>query len=116
MNNKLNKLAPRKVFISRLINSLSFGLLLIIISLTVGVLGYHELRNMSWIDSFLNASMILGGMGPIDMFEGATQSAKLFGGLYAIFSGVLFISGTAIVISPLIHRLLHRFHLEDMKE
>lgn len=116
MKNNLNKLASRQVFISRFLNNLFYGLALIFVSLTVGVVGYHEFRNMSWIDSFLNASMILGGMGPIDLFEGASESAKLFGGLYAIFSGVLFISGTAIVISPLIHRLMHRFHLEDVKD
>ncbi len=116
MKSNLNKLASRQVFISRFLKNLFLGLALICVSLTVGIIGYHEFRSMSWIDSFLNASMILGGMGPIDLFEGASESAKLFGGLYAIFSGVLFISGTAIVISPLIHRLMHRFHLEDVKD
>lgn len=116
MKSNTHKLASREVFISRFINNLFIGFTLILISLAIGVIGYHEFRNMTWMDSFLNASMILGGMGPIDMFEGATESAKLFGGIYAIFSGVIFISATVVVISPFIHRLMHRFHLEDVKD
>ncbi|MEO6694335.1 MAG: hypothetical protein ABIY50_09865 [Ignavibacteria bacterium] len=69
-----------------------------------------------WIDSFLNASMILGGMGPIDTFANSSDTAKLFGGLYAIFSGVIFLSGFAVITAPVIHRFLHKFHVEEYKK
>lgn len=74
------------------------------------MLGYHEFESMSWLDSFLNAAMILGGMGPVDVLH--TQAGKLFAGLYALFSGLMFLVAAGLFFSPLVHRLLHKFHFE----
>lgn len=77
----------------------------------IGTVGYHLLGRLAWIDAFLNASMILGGMGPVDRME--TTTAKLFSALYALFSGLVFIGIAGVVLAPWVHRLVHRFHLED---
>jgi hypothetical protein len=74
------------------------------------VLGYHFVARLSWIDSLLNASMILTGMGPVDPLQ--TVGAKLFASCYALFSGIVFITTAGILLGPLVHRLLHKFHLE----
>ena len=79
-------------------------------ALAMGVIGYHELENQSWIDALLNASMILGGMGPVDEIK--TTGGKLFASFYALFSGVAFLTIVAVLMAPLVHRFLHRFHLE----
>jgi hypothetical protein len=79
-------------------------------SLGIGVLGYHGFAHLPWIDAFLNAAMILGGEGPVDPMHSA--GSKLFASLYALFSGVIFISVAGLVIAPALHRFLHRFHLE----
>lgn len=79
-------------------------------ALAIGMAGYHGLEGLSWMDSFLNAAMILSGMGPANALH--TPSGKLFAGCYAIFSGVVFITMAAVLLAPMIHRFLHRFHLE----
>lgn len=79
-------------------------------ALAIGVLGYHEFAALPWIDSLLNASMILGGMGPVDTLR--TTPAKLFASFYALFSGVVFIGVAGIILAPLVRRVLHRFHLD----
>jgi len=109
--NKFEPLASQKVFISRILTSFLWSMMLLSFSLFLGMLGYNVLGDLSWIDSFLNAAMILGGMGPIDKFDNASEVAKLFGGIYAIFSGVIFLSGFAITIAPVVHRFLHKFHI-----
>ena len=83
---------------------------MVAVSLTIGVVGYHVTAGLSWVDSLLNASMILTGMGPVDPLPTAT--AKLFASAYAIFSGVAFLTIVAVMLAPLVHRFLHRFHLE----
>lgn len=85
-------------------------LLLIGVALFIGVLGYHVFEHMTWVDSFLNASMILSGMGPATQLS--TIAGKVFAGVYALFSGLIFIALIVIMISPLIHRLFHKFHIE----
>lgn len=80
-------------------------------ALLPGVAGYHLLEHMSWVDALLNASMILGGMGPVDTLH--TVAGKLFASFYAIFSGVVFIAVAGIIIAPLAHRILHRLHVES---
>ena len=80
------------------------------VSLAIGVCGYHFLERMPWIDALLNASMILGGMGPVDSLH--TRAGKLFASAYALYSGLAIISVAGILITPIVHRLLHRFHLE----
>ena len=84
---------------------------MIAVSLGIGVCGYHRIAHLSWIDSLLNAAMILGGMGPVDRLEGS--AAKVFASICAIFSGLMFISVMGIILAPVIHRVIHKFHLAD---
>jgi len=79
------------------------------LSLGMGILGYHSLEGLSWTDALLNASMILGGMGPVDMLH--TEAGKLFASFYALYSGVAFLVTAGILVAPIAHRLLHRLHL-----
>ncbi len=79
--------------------------------LGIGVLGYHWLAHLSWIDSLLNASMILGGMGPIDPLP--NNAAKVFASFYALFSGLAFVGIVSVLLAPFVHRMLHRFHAEE---
>jgi hypothetical protein len=104
-------LAPMPVFIRRLAANFVLVLVLIAVSLAVGMAGYHDLEGMSWIDAFANASMILSGMGPLGELH--TTGAKLFAGLYALYSGLFLIIAAGIVLAPLLHRLLHGMHLAD---
>ena len=83
-------------------------------ALGIGILGYHWFEDLPWVDATLNASMILGGMGPVN--EMKTEGGKLFASAYALFSGVLFIGLMGVVLAPFAHRLLHRFHIKDDKK
>jgi hypothetical protein len=83
---------------------------LIAVSLSVGVLGYHVTAGLGWVDSILNASMILTGMGPVSPLP--NDGAKLFASAYALFSGVIFIASAGVAVGPVAHRFLHRFHVE----
>jgi len=83
-------------------------------SLGVGVVGYHYVARLPWIDALLNASMILTGMGPVDPMPDA--KAKLFASFYALFSGVVFLGIASVLVAPFAHRLLHRFHLEGREK
>ena len=82
----------------------------LVFGLGIGVLGYHWLAHLGWIDSLLNASMILGGMGPIDPLP--TNAAKLFASCYALFSGLAFVGIVSVLLAPFVHRMLHRIHAE----
>ena len=82
-----------------------------LVSLAVGMFGYHWLEGLGWLDSFLNASMILSGMGPVEGMK--TDAGKLFAGGYAIFSGIVVIAATSVMLAPVIHRVVHGFHVED---
>src|SRR6187402_485623 len=90
------------------------GLALIIIALYLGMCGYHYLEGLPWIDSFLNSSMILSGMGPVNGMK--TEAGKLFAGCYALFSGLTFIAIVVIILSPAIHRFFRKIHLETGKD
>lgn len=103
-------LLPKHRFSRRLVVYSGVSALLIAASLAVGMVGYHVFAGLPWVDSFVNASMILTGMGPVDRMVGVP--AKLFSGFYALFSGVIFLSAAAVMLSPVLHRFLHRFHLE----
>ena len=85
--------------------------LLIFVALFIGVAGYHWTAGLSWIDALLNASMILGGMGPVNLLT--TTGGKVFASAYALFSGLMFIAVMGVVFSPLLHRMLHKFHMDD---
>jgi hypothetical protein len=100
----------RTAFAKRLARSIGAALLLVAISLAGGMLGYHYFENMEWIDAFANASMILAGMGPLTPL--ATWGGKLFAGFYALFSGLVFVAAIGLIFAPVVHRLLHRFHME----
>ena len=104
-------LLPFRRFVARLLIHVSVGLLVIAGSLILGVLGYHHFEHFPWLDSLLNASMILGGMGPVG--ELRTVGGKVFAGLYALFSGVVFLVAAGVLFAPLIHRFLHRLHLDE---
>ncbi|MHB8534650.1 MAG: hypothetical protein ACYDBW_04305 [Sulfuricaulis sp.] len=82
----------------------------IVVSLFIGMMGYHALEGLSWIDSFLNAAMLLGGMGPVN--NPITFSGKLFAGLYALYCGLVVILVAGVLLAPVLHRLLHRLHLD----
>ena len=103
-------LLPRRLFYARLRRSAALGFAIILSSLSIGMAGYHFLEKLSWLDSFLNASMILSGMGPVAPIQ--TSAGKLFAGCYALFSGLAFLSSIAVVFAPIFHRFLHKFHLE----
>ena len=102
---------PFAQFIKRIIRFTFFSFLLLGVSLGIGVAGYHYINDLPWIDSLLNASMILTGMGPIDPMK--NDAAKLFASFYSIFSGVVFLSTVAVFLSPIVHRFLHRLHVDE---
>jgi hypothetical protein len=104
-------LASRKVFAQRLARNGIIGIVMLLIALGIGILGYHFFEGLPWLDSLLNASMILGGMGPVNPLQ--TTPGKLFASFYALFSGVVFIVAMAVLAAPIFHRFLHHFHLAD---
>jgi len=104
-------LASPEVFARRLALNGLIGLVLLGFSLGIGILGYHFRENLSWIDSLLNASMILGGMGPVNPLK--TDAGKIFASFYAIYSGVVLLASVGVLAAPIFHRFLHYFHLAD---
>jgi hypothetical protein len=108
---KTEPLLPVEKFAVRLLAHVLAGLGVIAGSLGLGVLGYHAFAGLSWIDSLLNAAMILGGMGPVDVLR--TEAAKVFASAYALFSGVVFLVVVGVIVAPVAHRLMHRLHLES---
>ena len=115
MPNKKDKLIPKTIFYRRLWSNAILGTFIMAFCLFVGVLGYKlTVPEMDWYDSLLNASMILSGMGPIiDANIVLTKTAKVFASMYALFSGVAFISTIGILIAPIAHRFFHKLHIED---
>jgi len=107
-------LAPIPVFVKRLIASLAIAFCLIGLALMLGIVGYHSLGGFGWIDSLLEASMILGGMGPVNPLT--TDGVKIFASMYALFSGLIFIAVLGLVLSPVAHRVLHKFHVDEKDE
>jgi len=104
-------LLPRPKFFMRVGWYALVSLLLIVVSLLIGVVGYHYLNDLGWLDALVNASMILTGMGPVDPLK--NDAAKWFASIYSIFSGVAFLSIMAVLLAPIAHRFLHRLHVED---
>ena len=103
-------LLSRAEFAGRVARNAVLAAALIAASLAIGVVGYHLTAGLGWIDSLLNASMILTGMGPVAPLQ--SNTAKLFASFYALFSGVAFLTIVAVLMAPLVHRFLHRFHLD----
>jgi hypothetical protein len=104
-------LLPRHLFLRRLLIHLGVALSVLAVCLGIGILGYRFIEHLTWIDSVLNASMILGGMGQISPIT--TDAGKIFASAYALFSGGVFLAVASILIAPIAHRLLHRLHLDE---
>jgi len=104
-------LLPKKEYYNRLFRNFTWGVGIVALSLLIGILGYHYTANLGWVDSMLNASMILTGMGPVDPMT--TTAGKVFASCYALFSGIVFLSTIAFVLAPAAHRFLHKFHLDE---
>jgi sterol desaturase/sphingolipid hydroxylase (fatty acid hydroxylase superfamily) len=101
----------RKLFVRRLFKQSLWATALLSASLGVGIVGYVTLEHLPWIDAFLNAAMLLGGMGPVNPPQ--SFGGKLFAGLYALYAGLVFIVTAALLFTPVLHRLLHRFHWDQ---
>jgi len=101
----------RRKFYHRFLRALGLSAGVVGFSLGLGILGYHFIAGFNWVDSLLNAAMILTGMGPVGTLN--SDAAKLFASAYALFSGVVFITATGILLAPMFHRVLHRFHIEE---
>ena len=104
-------LLPRQAFARRVGWHLAIASGLVALALGFGVLGYHWIGELPWIDALVNASMILGGMGPVDRIE--SSAGKLFASFYALFSGLLFVGVASLVVAPFVHRIMHRLHIGD---
>jgi hypothetical protein len=103
-------LLPRKRFAHRLALSFGLAMAMVLVALMIGIAGYHFLEGLPWLDSFLNASMILGGMGPVNTLN--TAAGKFFAACYALFSGLVILAVAGVAFAPVVHRFLHKFHLE----
>lgn len=108
---KSDPLVPVHIFYRRVLRNLLIASVIILICLAIGILGYHYTAHIPWLDALHNASMILSGMGPV--VEITTVSGKWFSSIYALFSGVVFITNVGIILAPAVHRLFHRLNLED---
>ena len=104
-------LLPRARFARRFAFHAALAVGLLLGSLAVGMLGYVHFEHLPWLDAFLNAAMLLGGMGPVD--PPRTAGGKLFAGLYALYAGLVFLITAALIFTPILHRLLHRFHWNE---
>ena len=107
-------LLPRRQYVQRVISSIALGLAIIVVSLAAGMAGYHWYESLPWIDAFVNAAMILSGMGPLA--QPHTDGGKIFAGIYALYSGLAVILIAGVIFAPIVHRFLHRFHVGEGKE
>jgi len=108
---KSEPVLARAMFFRRLAASTALGVTIVGVSLFAGMLGYHTIEGLGWVDSFLNASMLLGGMGPLEHDRNA--AGKIFEGLYALYCGLAVITVSAIIFAPVIHRFMHKLHADD---
>ena len=111
---RTSPLLPRNLFYRRMRNYSLLGFGILVVALGIGMVGYHVFENLNWVDAFVNAAMILSGMGPVSQLN--TDGGKIFAGCYALFSGLVFITATGILLAPVAHRALHKFHLESGKK
>jgi hypothetical protein len=111
LEHRSEPLLPWPKFVRRMTRSGSVGATIVLVALAIGVVGYHAFGRLGWLDALVNASMILGGMGPVDPIS--TVAGKLFESAYALFSGVAFLTSVGIFLAPALHRLIHRLHLEQ---
>lgn len=108
---RTDKLLSSREFAKRVLRHMAIGFLAIGAALAIGISGYHYIAGLDWIDALLDASMILGGMGPVSPLTGS--GAKLFASGYALFSGLLFIGVVGVLVLPFLHRLLHSLHVDE---
>lgn len=111
---KLGALASHGVFVTRVFRGVRFGLGLVVGTLVIGMIGYHALEGLSWLDAFHQSALLLSGMGPVVDIK--STAGKVFDGIYALFCGVILLAATGLMLAPVVHRLLHRFHIEDAKD
>lgn len=107
-------LLPRAAFLLRVARYFGIALGMVLVSLAIGIVGYHVVGGLDWIDATVNAAMILGGMGPVNELH--TAAAKLFAAAYALFSGLVFLVSLGVLLAPIAHRFFHRFHMEAGSE
>ena len=105
-------LAPPHIFRRRLLRSFALGLAIVMAALAIGVIGYHVAGRLGWLDSLYNASMILGGMGPVDSRPEIPAAEKWFASAYALFSGFAILIIAGVMFGPIFHRFIHRFHAD----
>jgi flagellar biosynthesis protein FliR len=105
-----DKLISRRAFAARMLRHGGYATALVAVSIAIGMLGYHFLDRLAWVDAFVDTSMLLGGMGPVNPLRG--ESAKVFAGIFALYAGLVFLALTAIMLAPVLHRVLHAFHAE----
>ncbi len=108
---KHEKVAPPSVFAKRILAAVGLSLGLVVPALFIGIAGYHWIDKLDWVDALLESSMILGGMGPVNPLR--NDAAKIFASCYALFSGLVLIGVMGIILTPITHRLLHKFHAEE---
>ena len=111
LENRRRRLISRRRFAQRMGFAIGLSGVLMLCGLAIGMLGYAHFENLSWTDAYLNAAMILSGMGPVHDIK--TEAGKIFAGSYAIFSGFIIIIATGVILAPVFHRVLHRFHMEE---
>ena len=104
-------LLPRRVFYRRVVRHAVIAVAILLAALGVGMVGYHHFEGVTWIDAYVDAAMILSGMGPLGDLH--TDGGKIFAGCYALFSGVVFLSTIGVFLAPIVHRLFHKFHMAE---
>ena len=104
---------PLRRFVLRVLRHFALAAALLVFSLWIGMAGYEHYEHLAWRDAFLNAAMLLGGMGPVN--NPVTPAGKLFAGCYALYAGLIFIFTAGIILAPLVHRMLHLLHCEERK-
>ena len=112
LEHRREPVAPMPVFAGRLLRSFALGLAVVAVALAIGVIGYRFAGGLSWLDSLYNASMILGGMGPVDPRPVIPDAEKWFASIYALFSGFAILIIAGVMFGPIFHRFIHRFHLD----
>lgn len=108
------RILPTHLFIRRVARNTAISLVVMLFCLLVGMWGYHHFEKMPWIDAYVNAAMILSGMGPVTELK--SDGGKIFAGSYALFSGIIFLVIMAIIIAPVAHRFFHQFHIDEAKD
>jgi|SRR5579872_3085389 len=107
-------LLPLRAYVLRVARNLFIGAIIIALCLVLGMYGYHHFEGMHWVDAFVNAAMILSGMGPVSPLQ--TEGGKIFAGSYALFSGIIFLMVIVIILTPIFHRFLHKFLIKNRSQ